>query len=236
MSHLNEFEKVVADTLTDVKEYYINNREVLGIKDSFGYFTDHPFAKINQWRLREIVKFSNGKNIKGLDLACGGGVFLKSWEKMGIKAVGIDYSSGEVELARKFLKNGKNVWVLNEDLLKEDWKKKVEKKLEGRPNLILLAYALHHLPNVDNFIKKLGLWLGDDWRGKIIVNEEEKNNLLFRVKNLLRWWMQHDTDGEKQRSFKDWEKMFLKYGFVCREVRSFWWTKVWIVSRRKSGR
>ena len=149
-----------------------------------------------------------------LDLGCGGGLITCTIAALGHQALGLDLSEDEVRMARLFATEealpGK---FLRADLLGDsDWEKKSEEILGGKPDLVTLAYALHHLPEVGCVIGRLSRWLEPE--SLLLVNEENPRSPLFRLKHLVRTWIQKDTEAEWHRSFDGWKSILRDSGFA----------------------
>jgi hypothetical protein len=91
------------------------------------------------------------------------------------------------------------------------WEASVTQVLGGKPDVITLAYALHHLPGVESFVARLTRWL--DPGAMLLVNEENPRSPLFRLKHVVRTFLQHDTEEEWHRSFPEWRAMLERNGF-----------------------
>jgi hypothetical protein len=78
--------------------------------------------------------------------------------------------------------------------------------------VVVLAYALHHLPDVEHFLDRLGKWL--DPQARLIINEENPKSPLFRIKHLVRGIIQRDTETEWHRSVDAWQMMLRRFGFA----------------------
>jgi hypothetical protein len=78
--------------------------------------------------------------------------------------------------------------------------------LGGPPHFVVMAYALHHLPGVERFVAELSAKLP---RGTVVlVNEENPYSPLFRLKHVVRRFLQGDTEEEWHRSRGGWAKLF----------------------------
>jgi hypothetical protein len=99
------------------------------------------------------------------------------------------------------------------DLINDDWESEAVSLLAGKPDVVTLAYALHHLPpdRVATFVARLSGWL--DPGAVVIVNEENPRSPAFRAKHRLRTRIQHDTDNEWHRTPTAWRSMFSAHGF-----------------------
>ncbi|MDR3607052.1 MAG: class I SAM-dependent methyltransferase [Oligoflexia bacterium] len=213
-------ESVVKTVLGKAKSFHRRHGTDRAARSTFGYFTRHPVAPLNQRRLRMLADSAQersqslGRPLRVLDLGCGGGVITCTIAALGHQTLGLDLSRDEVRMAKLFATeetlSGK---FLRADLLKDpDWEKQSEEVLGGKPDLVTLAYALHHLPEVESVIERLSWWLGPD--SLLLVNEENPRSPLFRLKHLVRTWIQKDTETEWHRSFEGWKAILHEAGFA----------------------
>ena len=190
---------------------------------TFGYFTRHPVAPLNRKRLTlllaQLQKRSDliGRPLRVLDLACGGGLMTCAVAKLGHRALGMDLSNDEIRLAKLFAQEERLDGVFRQaDLMKDStWESIVEQTLGGKPDIVLLAYALHHLPEVELFVERLSRWLSPG--AELLINEENPDSPMFRLKHRIRTWIQKDTDVEWHRSYPGWKGMLESRGFRLTE-------------------
>jgi 2-polyprenyl-3-methyl-5-hydroxy-6-metoxy-1,4-benzoquinol methylase len=196
------------------------HRDNHNVQSTFGYFTHHPFSKLNQKRLSTMMQIlKNASPERVLDVACGGGLITNAIASMGINVLGVDINAEEIKLAESFTREQKaNAQFLLLDMVTDpNWEKQVEKKLGGKPQAIVLAYALHHLPHVEQFLERLANWVDKDTL--LIINEENPLSPSFRAKHVLRTWIHKDTETEWHRTFKQWKKLLKEYQFqVSKQV------------------
>lgn len=190
-----------------------------GISDTYGYFTRHLAAPLNAKRLASLLKkvqamcFAENRPLRILDIACGGGLITCAMASLGHRALGLDLSAQEIHLAKMFAAEEKmDGMFLQMDVLgNPHWEKTAEETLGGKPDVIVLAYALHHLPTVESFIERLSEWLPPT--AHLLINEENPLSPMFRLKHQVRTWIQKDTASEKHRSFPDWKKLLEAHHF-----------------------
>ncbi len=106
-------EQYIEKTLEIAKEFYLKNKNLDGIENTFGYFTNHIVAGLNKKRLciilslllylRDLQKDVK-TSIKILDIACGSGLISRTVAGLGFPTIGIDLNSNEIALAKDFLK------------------------------------------------------------------------------------------------------------------------------------
>ncbi len=222
---INCYEQVVnchvETILKAAKNFYIKNKNQACIENTFGYFTNHIVSGLNKKRLSLVLSFllslkkNKDSSLKVLDVACGSGLISRAVSELGIPTLGIDSNLDEILLAKdfsKFLPTETYLEFLTVDIINDtNWEIKVEEKLEGKPDVIMLCYALHHFKDVENFLKKIAKWLE---KGRyLLINEENPISPLFRLKHLVRTYRQRDTYLENHKSFYFWKKILKKNDF-----------------------
>lgn len=207
-------------TLIERADRFIKNHpseKALG--PTYGYFTRHPVAPLNRKRLRMMLERLDRyrdalkRPLRVLDLACGGGLITCAIAARGHRVLGLDLSVDEIRLARLFAqKESLNGMFLQTDLLQNpNWEKMVEETLGGPPDVITLAYALHHLPGVEGFVERVSKWLPNG--AVLLINEENPESPVFRLKHRVRTWIQKDTETEWHRTFAGWKEILEARGF-----------------------
>ena len=200
--------------LAHASNFYQANCKDPGTKATYGYFTHHPVAPVNKKRLEVILEILEAlsphrMSLPVLDIACGGGLIASAMAAKGHRVAGLDIDATELRLARAFADSMRidNVRFLYADVVNSiSWHGEVEEYLGERPRVVTLAYALHHLPKVQDFIRSLSAWLPDG--AVVIVNEENPLSPLFQTKHLIRTVVQKDTDVEWHRKPQEWMAMF----------------------------
>ncbi len=147
-------------TLGQAALFLSKHRSDPGVNQTYGYFTRHPVAPLNRKRLvlllRELstIAAEKGGPLRILDVACGGGIITCSMAKLKHRVVGLDLSAEEIHLAQLFAHEADLGGVFWKADVHEDpsWEKTVEQTLGGKPDVVVSAYALHHLPQVEQFI------------------------------------------------------------------------------------
>jgi 2-polyprenyl-3-methyl-5-hydroxy-6-metoxy-1,4-benzoquinol methylase len=186
---------------------------------TFGYFTRHPVAPLNRRRLRllldavEAESRKRDRALRILDLACGGGLVTAAVASLGHRTLGIELDPHEVKLAQEFNReSGLDAVFWQADLVKDPfWERTAEEILGGKPDIVLLAYALHHIPQAEYFVDRLGRWLPAG--ATLVINEENPASPLFRLKHEVRSWIQRDTEQEWHRTWSEWAKILERSGF-----------------------
>lgn len=207
--------------LQSASRFYSRHQSAPEVRRTFGYFTRHPVAPLNRQRLELLLdEINTERQIQGgnqplriLDLACGGGLITCALARQGNRTLGVDLDPAEIRMAQLFAGEERLDGVfMRADLIQEpDWESRVEQTLGGKPHAVTMAYALHHLPQVEEFTQRLGRWLPSG--AALIVNEENPEAPLFRLKHRVRTVLQHDTETEWHRSFSGWKALLDAAGF-----------------------
>lgn len=218
MNKVTASDKYTEEVLIAAHNFYLNQQDKKVANSTFGYFTDHPVAPLNKKRLKTIIQKiieiqkQKKRPLIIADLACGAGLISNALSGIGNNVIGIDLNVKEIILAQQFTKTlGHNTQFLRADLLNGEWKEKAEKTLKGKPDIIILAYALHHLERVDKIIGELSNWL--EKGSVLLVNEENTFSPLWRIKHFIRTLIQKDTHLEHHKSFNKWQEILAKNNF-----------------------
>lgn len=190
-----------------------------GVSSTFGYFTHHPVAPLNRKRLILLLDTIDRRSrelerpLRVLDLACGGGLIASAIASLGHRTLGLDLRDDEIALARQFAAEAQSSARFERADLLDDpaWEQRAEDALDGTPDAVVLAYALHHLLRVDEFVARLGAWLPPG--ASLVINEENPRSAIFRLKHRVRTWIQHDTDVEWHRTYDGWKQLLDAHGF-----------------------
>ena len=79
-------EAIVDRVLEEAKAFVHENSGDPGMSHTFGYFTDHPVARLNRERLtltlEEVAERAPG-GARLLDMGCGGGLFTAAFAASG---------------------------------------------------------------------------------------------------------------------------------------------------------
>jgi 2-polyprenyl-3-methyl-5-hydroxy-6-metoxy-1,4-benzoquinol methylase len=212
--------KAVSRVLRSAGSFAARHQRDPAISLTYRYFTSHPFARLNQLRLRALLERVGARSaelrrpLRVLDLACGGGLITCALASMGHRTLGIDLNASEIRMARLFAQEESlDGMFLQTDLLNDPaWERTAQETLGGKPDVVSLAYALHHLPEVTPFLKRLSRWL--EAPSQLLINEENPGALTFRLKHQLRGWLQKDTDTEWHRPYAEWKRLLEGHGFV----------------------
>lgn len=203
-------------TLLAARRFYDRHSTEEAVAATYGYFTHHPFARLNRKRLHLISDLvarqssAIGRPLRVLDLASGGGLITCALAAQGHRAVGLDLSEDEIRMAKMFAsEEGSDCEFAQADLVNDDdWELTAQRLLGGKPDVTTLAYALHHFPpdEVARFVSRLSKLL--DEGAQVVVNEENLRSPVFRAKHWLRARIQQDTDTEWQRRPSAWRSVF----------------------------
>lgn len=199
------------------KFYQLYGKTKPEIKLSFQYFTEHPIAPLNAKRTDLILDHAraipqaNEKIL--LDFACGGGIIAACLAKEGFTVYGLDPDKSEIALAKQFASfvNAPVKYIVGDSFA--SWEKQITTSVGKKPEVFVFGYALHHFENIEEFLKRLSQYLPPG--SFLIVNEENPNSPLFRLKHRVRTWIQNDTQTEHQRTLSEWTKMLEKNSFTC---------------------
>ena len=186
---------------------------------TYRYFTQHPVARLNQKRLLMMLQTVSQRSaelkrpLRILDLACGGGLVTCALASMGHRTLGLDFNAAEIRMARLFAQEEKlDGMFVQTDLIQDPaWEQAAQETLGGKPDIVTLAYALHHLPEVSAFVARLGRWLEPP--SLLLINEENPRSPMFRLKHRVRTWIQKDTETEWHQSIDQWRDLVQTHGF-----------------------
>ena len=170
----------------------------------------HRMAYIlEQMKNREI------KNLKILDVGCGGGIICEPLARLGAKVTGIDFAPNNIIAAKIHSKKNKlKINYLNQDIEKS--------KLDEKFDIILMFEVLEHLDNWKKTIKKIKKNLNKN--GLIIISTINRNLLskLFAIniaENILNWIPKGTHDYNKLIKPEELEKILLKEKFNFNNIK-----------------
>lgn len=192
------------------------------LETAYGYFTHHPLAPLNKKRLQLILESvaTKGKEqrhpLRILDLACGGGLITCAAAALGNRALGMDADPTEIHWAKLFVQQESLdglFWQV--DLLAHpDWENIAEETLGGKPELIILANALHQFQDAERFISRLASWLPSGTT--LVINEENPQSPVFRFQHRLR---SKDAPTQWHRALAEWRSILEARGFEVGPVQ-----------------
>ena len=131
----------------------------------------------------EQIKNREIKNLKILDVGCGGGITCEPLARLGAKVTGIDFAPNNIKAAKIHSKKNK----LKINYIYKDIEKS---KLDLKFDIILMFEVLEHLDNWKKTIKKIKKNLNKN--GIIIISTINRNLLskIFAIniaENFLNW-------------------------------------------------
>ena len=131
----------------------------------------------------EQIKNREIKNLKILDVGCGGGIICEPLARLGAKVTGIDFAPNNIKVAKIHSKrNNLKINYIYKDIEKS--------KLDEKFDIILMFEVLEHLDNWKKTIKNIKKNLNK--KGMIIISTINRNLLakLFAIdiaENILNW-------------------------------------------------
>jgi len=142
--------------------------------------------QIKSHRMSYILDQINNKNIKNLkvlDVGCGGGIICEPLARLGAKVTGIDFAPNNIKAAKIHSKKNK----LKINYIYKDIERS---KLDEKFDLILMFEVLEHLDNWKITIKNIKKNLNNN--GTIIISTINRNlfSKLFAIniaENILHW-------------------------------------------------
>jgi len=152
--------------------------------------------EITPLRIKYILKMINQKKIKDLkilDLGCGGGLTCEPLARLKAKVTGIDFVQQNIEVA----KNHAIISKLKINYIHDDLDSlKIKKKFD----IILLLEILEHLDNWKSTIPKIKNILKPE--GLLIISSINKTSLskifaIFLAENILKWIPKNTHDYDK---------------------------------------
>ena len=152
--------------------------------------------EITPLRIKYILKMINQKKIKDLkilDLGCGGGLTCEPLARLKAKVTGIDFVQQNIEVA----KNHAIISKLKINYIHDDLDSiKIKKKFD----IILLLEILEHLDNWKSTIPKIKNILKPE--GLLIISSINKTSLskffaIFLAENILKWVPKNTHDYDK---------------------------------------
>ena len=157
----------------------------------------------------------NIRNLKILDVGCGGGIICEPLARLGAKVTGIDFAPNNIIAAKIHSKKNKlKINYINKDIEKS--------KLDEKFDIILMFEVLEHLDNWKKTIKNIKKNLNKN--GLIIISTINRNLLskLFAIniaENILHWIPKGTHDYNKLIKPEELKKILLKEKFNFNNIK-----------------
>ena len=174
--------------------------------------------QIKSHRMSYILDQINNRNIRNLkilDVGCGGGIICEPLARLGAKVTGIDFAPNNIIAAKTHSKKNKlKINYINKDIEKS--------KLDEKFDIILMFEVLEHLDNWKKTIKNIKKNLNKN--GLIIISTINRNLLskLFAIniaENILHWIPKGTHDYNKLIKPEELEKILLKEKFNFNNIK-----------------
>ena len=174
--------------------------------------------QIKSHRMSYILDQINNRNIRNLkilDVGCGGGIICEPLARLGAKVTGIDFAPNNIIAAKIHSKKNKlKINYINKDIEKS--------KLNEKFDIILMFEVLEHLDNWKKTIKNIKKNLNKN--GLIIISTINRNLLskLFAIniaENILNWIPKGTHDYNKLIKPEELKKILLKEKFNFNNIK-----------------
>ena len=174
--------------------------------------------QIKSHRMSYILDQINNRNIRNLkilDVGCGGGIICEPLARLGAKVTGIDFAPNNIIAAKIHSKKNKlKINYINKDIEKS--------KLDEKFDIILMFEVLEHLDNWKKTIKNIKKNLNKN--GLIIISTINRNLIskLFAIQiaeNILNWIPKGTHDYNKLIKPEELKKILLKEKFNFNNIK-----------------
>ena len=174
--------------------------------------------QIKSHRMSYILDQINNRNIRNLkilDVGCGGGIICEPLARLGAKVTGIDFAPNNIIAAKIHSKKNKlKINYINKDIEKS--------KLDEKFDIILMFEVLEHLDNWKKTIKNIKKNLNKN--GLVIISTINRNLLskLFAIdiaENILHWIPKGTHDYNKLIKPEELKKILLKEKFNFNNIK-----------------
>ncbi len=155
------------------------------------------------------------KNLKILDVGCGGGIICEPLARLGAKVTGIDFAPNNIKAAKIHSKKNK---LKIKYIYKDIEKSKIDEKFD----VILMFEVLEHLDNWKKTIKKIKKNLK---RNGIIIISTINRNLLSKIfainiaENFLNWIPKGTHDYNKLIKPEELKATLLEENFYFKNTK-----------------
>jgi len=143
----------------------------------------HQIKSLRMAYILDQINNRKIKNLKILDLGCGGGIICEPLARLGAKVTGIDFAPNNIKAAKiHSKKNNLKIKYFYKDIEKSE--------LDEKFDIILMFEVLEHLDNWKKTIKNIKKNLNKN--GLIIISTINRNffSKLFAIniaENILNW-------------------------------------------------
>ena len=174
--------------------------------------------QIKSHRMTYILEQTNDRNIKNLkilDVGCGGGIICEPLARLGAKVTGIDFSPNNIKAAKIHSKKNKlEINYIHKDI--------ETSKLEEKFDIILMFEVLEHLDNWKKTIKNIKKNLNKN--GIIVISTINRNlfSKLFAIniaENILNWIPKGTHDYNKLIKPEELKKTLSKENFHFNNIK-----------------
>lgn len=194
------------------QHFFLSIKDEKELKNSYEkIFKETPLRESEQhyqWILRT---FSPEKGKTLLDVACGGGYFLKEAEKIGLNTFGLDISESALALAKKEAKNSKLLCANGENLPFRD------ETFDYVSNLGSLEHFLHP----EQGVQEMARVLKKDGRCAILVPNS------YFLMTIINVWRKGSTgrktvqEIDRWATRKEWEELLEKNGLKVEKTLKY---------------
>ena len=175
----------------------------------------HQIKRHRMTYILDQINNRNIKNLKILDIGCGGGIICEPLARLGAKVTGIDFVPNNIKAAKIHSKKNK----LKINYIYKDIEKS---KLDAKFDIILMFEVLEHLDNWKKTIKNIKKNLNKD--GLVIISTINRNLIskLFAIniaENILHWIPKGTHDYNKLIKPEELKKILLKEKFNFNNIK-----------------
>ncbi len=175
----------------------------------------HQIKSLRMSYILDQINNRNIRNLKILDVGCGGGIICEPLARLGAKVTGIDFAPNNIIAAKIHSKKNKlKINYINKDIEKS--------KLDEKFDIILMFEVLEHLDNWKETIKNIKKNLNKN--GLIIISTINRNlfSKLFAIniaENILNWIPKGTHDYKKLIKPEELKKILLKEKFNFNNIK-----------------
>ena len=175
----------------------------------------HQIKRHRMTYILDQINNRNIKNLKILDVGCGGGIICEPLARLGAKVTGIDFAPNNIKAAKIHSKKNK----LKINYIYKDIEKS---KLDAKFDIILMFEVLEHLNNWKKTIQNIKKNLNKD--GIIIISTINRNLIskLFAIniaENILNWIPKGTHDYNKLIKPEELKNTLLKEKFHFHNIK-----------------